>query len=484
MTRRAEAERSRIAPARLAAFEVLCAVAAGTADLPHALARVRGGLADERDRALAGEIAAGSLRWQGASDHLIATFTKRPLTRLDAEVVAILRSTIFQLLHLDRVPASAAVNDAVSLTRRAGKSSAAPLVNAVLRRISRERDRLPFPARPPWSPAPKLWGQTPVKLAGTAQNERGLAGTAQNERGLTPEQRAQAVDYLATTLSHPRWLAERWLDAHGFEAAETWMRFNNAPAPLTLRVNTLKTTSADLTATLATHGVTVTPGRHAPDALVVTQGNPLLTPIAGDGLFFVQDEASQLVAALVGARAGERVLDACASPGGKTIAIASAMGDRGLIVAADLRGRRLDLLTRTVARSGASCIRILQADAGALPFDTARGAFDWILLDAPCSGLGTVRRDPDIKWRRSAGDLPALQRSQVAMLQETARALRPGGHLVYSTCSSEPEENEQVVDEVLASGRLMAASPERFRTYPFRDGLEAFFGAVLVKPRV
>ena len=306
------------------------------------------------------------------------------------------------------------MNDAVSLTRRAGKSSAAPLVNAVLRRVSRERNRLPFPPRPIWAPAPLLRGQTPS-----------FPELGQSEWGLTPSAGGRG-DYLEMTLSHPRWLVERWLDGYGFAAAEAWMRFNNAPAPLTLRVNTLRTTRDDLSATLATHGVTVTPGRHAPDALIVTDGNPLLTPIAGDGLFFVQDEASQLVAALVGARAGDRVLDACASPGNKTVAIASRVGDRGLIVAADLRGRRLDLLKRTVVRSGATSIRILQADAARLPFDTARGAFDWILLDAPCSGLGTIRRDPDIKWRRTADDLPALHQSQVAMLTETTRGAPAG----------------------------------------------------------
>lgn len=480
--------RGRASPARVAAYEVLLAVDAGSADLPHALARARDGLPDERDRALAGEIATGSLRWQGASDHLIGAFTKRPVSRLDREVVAILRLTIFQLLHLDRIPASAAVNDAVSLTRRAGKTSAAPLVNAVLRRISRERDRLPLPSRPPWASAPPFRGQTPINFRDLPKSERGLTpiepgGGAKDDWGLTPERRAGALDYLERTLSHPRWLAERWLDAYGFEAAEAWMQFNNTPAPLTIRVNALKTTTDRLTTTLAAHGVTVTTGRHAPGALVVTGGNPLLTPIANDGLFFVQDEASQLVASLVGARAGDRVLDACASPGGKTTAIASAMGDRGLIVAADVRGRRLELLRRTVARSGATSIRILQADAGAQPFDTTHGVFDWALLDAPCSGLGTIRRDPDIKWRRTEADLPALHRSQVAMLVETARVLRPGGRVVYSTCSSEPEENEQVVDEVVGRGILTPSAADRFRTFPFRDGLEAFFGAVLETPR-
>ena len=460
MTRPAEAGRRRIAPARTAAYEILRAVNSGAMDLPHALARRRTTLPDERDRALAGEIVTGTLRWQAAFDHVVVQFTKRPATRLDPEVLDILRSAIFQLLHLDRVPASAAVNDAVSLTRLAGKRSAAPLVNAVLRRVSRERNCLPLPVHP-----------------------------------ATFEDREAVLDYLSITLSHPRWLAARWLDRYGFEDTETWMRFNNSPAPLTIRVNSLKATVHGVTESLAAHGVRVAPGRYAADSLVILDGNPLLTPLADRGLFFVQDEASQLVASFVEARHGQRVLDACASPGGKTIAIAAAMQDRGLIVATDVRGKRLDLLARTVALSGSTSVRIAQADATApLPF---RDEFDWVLLDAPCSGLGTIRRDPDVRWRRPSGDLPALATSQRRMLQETARVLRPGGRLVYATCSSEPEENEGVIKEVIADGALApgkaAHLPEQvrplvnhaghLRTYPFRDGLEAFFAAVLVKQR-
>ncbi|HET7218305.1 MAG TPA: 16S rRNA (cytosine(967)-C(5))-methyltransferase RsmB [Vicinamibacterales bacterium] len=476
MTRRAEAERRRIAPARTAAYEVLRAVNSGAADLPHALARARDRLHDDRDRALAGEIATGTLRWQGAFDHIISMFAKRPIARFDAEVVDILRSAMFQLLHLDRVPASAAVNDAVQLTRLAGKTSAAPLVNALLRRVSRERGRLPLPARP-------------ADLS----------------------DRSAVLDYLSIALSHPRWLVARWLDRYGFEATESWLRFNNVPAPLTLRVNRLKTNGDALLEALAKNGVRAERGRYAADALVIVDGNPLLTPLADEGLFFVQDEASQLVAAMVAAREGDRVLDACASPGGKTTAIAAAMHDRGLIVATDVRGRRVDLLARTVEASGASCIRVVQADAGALPFDHAAldgsaNGFDWILLDAPCSGLGTIRRDPDLRWRRSEEDFARLSAMQLAMLRETARVLRPGGRLVYSTCSSEPEENEDVVAAFLADGPVgvrpqfvggrpqdvaetarAVVSPQlvnaagHLRTYPFRDGLEAFFAAILVK---
>ncbi len=444
-----------IAPARLAAYETLRAVSSARADLPNALARARTKLTDERDRALAGEIATGTLRWRATFDHVIANFAKRPASKLDPEVLDILRITAFQLLHLDRVPASAAVNDAVDLTRKAGKKSAAPLVNAVLRRISRERDRLPLPAR------------------------------------------EHPLDYLAVTLSHPRWLVERWMARYGFDAAEAWARFDNDPAALTLRANTLRTTRDDVAAKLAEAGVATEPTRYAPDGLVARAGNPLLTPLANEGLFTVQDEASQLVALFAAARAGERVLDLCASPGGKTTAMAAAMGDEGFVVACDVRARRIDLLARAVHASGARCIRIVQADAAApLPF---RRQFDRLLLDAPCSGLGTLRRDPDIRWRRTEQDLPILASAQLAMIERAAAVVGAGGRLIYSTCSSEPDENEDVVAAFLTAhgDTFRAARPDELagslapfltpeghlRTLPFRHHLEAFFAAMLVKTK-
>ena len=242
-----------IAEARLAAYDVLRAVNSGRSDLPAALAHVRTRLPDERDRALAAEIATGTLRWQGAFDAIVESFTRRPVAKLDAEVLDILRMSAFQILHLDRIPASAAVNDAVALTGKAGKKSASGLVNAVLRRISRERDRLPLP--PPAS-----------------------------------------REYLATTLSHPEWLVDRWVDRYGLEAAERWARFDNEPAPLTLRANTLRISREDLADRLESLGVETTTTRFAGDGLTVRRGNPLLTRLAGDGLFLVQDESSQLVA--------------------------------------------------------------------------------------------------------------------------------------------------------------------------------------------
>ncbi|HEX9365960.1 MAG TPA: 16S rRNA (cytosine(967)-C(5))-methyltransferase RsmB [Vicinamibacterales bacterium] len=442
-----------IAPARVAAYDTVLAVAARRADLPAALARARARLPDERDRALAGEIATGTLRWQGAFDHIIETFAGRPSARLDPEVLAILRISLFQLLHLDRVPAAAVVNDAVELAGKAGKRSAAGFVNALLRRASRERAHLPLPAQPP-------------------------------------------IDVLAITLSHPRWLAGRWLARYGFDAAEAWERFDNVPAPLTLRANTLRTTRDALAQALEAAGVRTQPVRFAAQGLIVTAGNPLLTPLAHTGAFFVQDETSQLVGELVAAAGGERILDACASPGGKTTQMAAAMGDRGTIVAADVRGRRLDLLTRTILESGARHVHVVQANArGVPPF---REVFDAVLVDAPCSGLGTIRRDPDVRWRRSEADLAPLAEAQREMLAQAATVVRPGGRLVYATCSSEPEENEEVVRAFLAGHAgfrrarpaLFDARPElaalldeegALKTLPFRDGLEAFYATCLTR---
>ena len=435
-----------IAPARQAAFDVLRAVGSGRVDLGTALAQSRIRLHDERDRALAGEIATGTLRWQAAFDHVIASFANRPLRKLDAEVIDILRLSMFQLLHLDRIPASAAVKDAVDLAGKAGKRSAAGLVNAVLRRVSRDRGSLPLPQRP-----------------------------------ADAHDRDAALAYLSTTLSHPAWLVARWLDRYGFDAAETWARFNNAPAPLTLRTNRLKTTREALRESLAREGIESSEGAHAADALVIRAGNPLATSLDEDGAFVLQDEASQLVGAYAGATPGETVLDACASPGGKTTQMAVAMNGEGRIVAADVRGRRVRLLARTIARSGVSNVRIVQADAaGPLPFGAV---FDRILLDAPCSGLGTIRRDPDIKWRRRETDLAALARVQLQMLGHAAAALAPRGTLVYSTCSSEPEENDEVVSAFLEAHPGFRLDREPLRTLPHRDGLEVFFAAMLVKTK-
>lgn len=447
-----------IAPARVAAYEILSSLSAGRADLPALIAHARLSLKDERDRALAADISAGVQRWRAALDHLIVAFAKRPLERLDHEVVEILRLSAYQLLHLTRVPTSAVVDDAVDLVRRAGKTSAAGFVNAVLRAVSRNRGALPLPPRP-----------------------------------ADPGDRDQALDYLGITLSHPRWLAARWLDRYGFDATERWLMFDNEPAPLTLRHNHLRCTRDQLLARFEAADVTVIAGRYAPDALIVTEGHPLRDESADEGWFVVQDEASQLVAELAGASPGLAILDTCASPGGKTTALAASARPGSLVVACDVRDRRMELLRRTVSACGADRVRLVQTDLlQPLPFGRP---FDVVLVDAPCSGLGTLRRDPDIRWRRQERDLEALARAQAVMVRHAADAVAPGGRLIYSTCSSEPQENDAIADIVTARGDFIPVDlrEERlvhadlvdeggfFRTLPHRHGLEAFFGAVFTR---
>lgn len=455
-----------IAPARSAAFRGLRAIAAHRVDLPAALVQTRANLTDHRDRALAADIITGTLRWQRSLDHLIEHFAGRSIAKLDTDVLLIVRLSLYQLLHLDRVPASAVVDDAVDLTRGARKQSAGGFVNAVLRSTLRNRHRLPLPSRPDGS-----------------------------------SDHAAAAAYLGITHSHPDWLVQRWLRRYGFHDAERWVRFNNDPPPLTIRANTLRLNRDQLRASLAQDGIETEPTRYAPDGLIVRSGNPLRnsaeSPSKGGhygGSFVVQDEASQLVPLAVDTRRGMRILDLCASPGGKSTALAATAGSDGVVVASDVRPRRIRTLVETVAATDARNVRVVQVPpTGSLPFTAV---FDRILVDAPCSGLGTVRRDPDIRWRRSEDDLTTMSGRQLELLRRAASVLKPGGRLVYATCSSEPEENEVVVERFLAAEPgftivdLRATSPllEPFidpsgmlHTLPFAHGLEAFFAAALLR---
>ena len=423
-----------IAPARRAAIDALRHIDAGDLDLGEAVARARQPLHDERDRGLLLELVTGTLRMRRAVDFQLASRVSRPLDKLDEAVLRVLRLSGFQLIYLSRLPASAIINDAVELTRRAGKTSAAGLANAVLRALSRDRDHLAWP------------------------------------------------DDISIVHSHPRWLVDRWTARYGEPATLDWLRFNNRAATLCLAPNRTLTTREALAGELATAGVATEPTRYAPHGLHVLEGHPLGLDAFTAGRFIVQDEASQLIPEFVQAQPGQHVLDLCASPGGKTVALSAATGDQGSIVACDVRPHRVRLLKRTLTRCRITNAPVVHIpEDGPLPFREA--AFDVVLIDAPCSGLGTVRRDPDIRWRRSPGDLPAFAAAQRQLLRRAAGLVRPGGRLVYSTCSSEPEENQEVVSRFLAEHSDYSLE-RRHETLPFRDGLEAFFGAALRRAAV
>jgi len=433
-----------IAPARLAALDALRQIDGERLDMGEAIARVRKPLTDERDRALLLEIVSGTLRMRGAIDHQLALRLSRPLARLDTLVRDILRMSAFQLMYLTRTPSSAIINDAVDLTRRGGKTSATGLVNAVLRSLNRDRQKLTWPVRP-----------------ADATDLAAMAG------------------YFAVVHSHPAWLIARWLARYGVADTEAWLVFNNQAPPLCLIPNRTLASREALADELNADGVETRPTERAAYGLHVVAGQAMATRAVREGRCLVQDEASQLIGELAGVQRGERVLDLCASPGGKTVAMAADLGSTGLVVASDVRRHRLRVLTDTLGRCRLARARVVHVPpAGALPF--ADGSFDRVLIDAPCSGLGTVRRDPDIRWRLAEADLPALAATQVALLDRTAALVRPGGVLVYSTCSSEPEENQAVVTAFLATHPHFSET-RRHQTLPFRDGLEAFFGSVLTR---
>ncbi len=483
-----------IAPARRAALQALTAVERG-AELPAALARSRDELADDRDRALAAAIITGALRWRAWLDFLIERHASRPAGALDDDILQILRLSVFQLLFLDRVPASAVVDDAVSLAKAQRKRSAAGFVNAVLRAISRGTGRIDRPEPP--------------------------AGIA------TPEDREAAIEALSVTGSHPRWLVARWLDRLGLATTRQWVDFNNVEPYMTVRVNRSRATREQLASDLAAGGIETVPTPWAPDGLVVRTGNPLRTALAAAGMFLVQDEASQLVPLMVGARPGMRVLDACAAPGGKTLILVDRLGTNrrteaarsvlpedltpsdvapvtgsnvrahdggGVLVAADLRPRRLAVLGDLLRQHGKTAMLVQHDLARGVPFGAI---FDRVLVDAPCTGLGTLRRDVDVRWRRTEADVLAAGRRQRAMLTEAAQVVGVGGRLVYATCSTEPEENEEVVFAFLEANpafgpvprhRLLAdgvpdaiLDPETgfLSTRPDVHGLENFFAAAL-----
>ena len=324
-----------IAPARLAALDALISIETGEVDLGEAISRAGQPLKDERDRGLLLELVTGTLRMRGALDYQLARLVTRALGRLDTAVLTVLRMGAYQLIYLSKIPSSAAVDDAVELTRRAGKTSASGLVNAVLRALSRERDRLNWPERPV-SPQSSEW-----------------------------------VTYLSVIHSHPVWLIERWIDRYGVDPAERWLKFNNRPPALCIAANRTLTSREQLGAELRGEGVQTRPTQRAPHGLHIVEGNPLASRAFREGRCVVQDEASQLIPELIDERAGARVLDLCASPGGKTVALAAKVGVTGLVVASDVRAHRLRVL-RVLWRAAKSIERVSSAFHRKAPSPCAR----------------------------------------------------------------------------------------------------------------
>lgn len=382
-------------PARDLALRLLCRFEATGAPLDQCLHGLEGLLPDPRDRRFARHLVLGVTRWRAQIDWVLSAFTRRPLESCAPAARQLLRLGAFQLLHLDKVPVRAAVHTSVELAKRHAPPGVPELVNAVLRQVAASAAALPLPDR-----------------------------------------RADLAGHLAVCHSHPRWLVERWLDRWGLPATEALLRADNQQPPLYVR---LARPGADPPPASA-------PAGPLPGFCALEDSESFFqSPAFRCGEYQVQDINAGLPVALLQPRPGERVLDACSAPGGKATQLAAQMQDQGLVVAADRSARRLRRLRENRDRLDLRSLRLLVEDARI----GQSGPFDRVLLDAPCSATGTLARHPDVRWRKEPGQLAALSAAQHAMLCRAFARLRPGGVLVYSTCSLEAEENAGVVARFL-----------------------------------
>ena len=434
-----------VSPARLAAFEILLRVEEGA--YATVLLASKEEELNARDRALCHELVMGVLRRQLWLDRLIEYYANRKVAELDVAVRVVLRLALYQLRFLSRVPASAAVNESVNLVYFARLRSAAGLVNAVLRRATREPE---------------------VDPTGNIDDP---------------------LERVAVATSHPAWLIERWTKAFGAAEAEAFATANNDPAPVAFRVVTRRVRATEVCERLRESGAELVPSKVVDGAWRITGAGSLLTELVAEGMLYLQDEASQLVAQVLDARPGQRVLDLCAAPGSKTTQIADQWLNSGaispIIVASDLHEHRLRTVVSSAKLHGSTSIHCLALD-GLLPLPLAESAFDRVLVDAPCSGTGTLRRNPEIRWRISSADIQDLSRRQKQLLFNAARVVKPGGRLIYSTCSVEPDENENVVQTFLENNEAfrlgqLSLDPSVLtplgaaRTWPHREGTDGFF---------
>lgn len=438
-----------VSPARRSAFEILRRVESETAFASVLLAALDSGMSDN-DRALCHELVLGVLRRRLWLDKTIEHFANRDVEALDLGVRLALEIGLYQLHFLSRVPASAAVNESVNLVRIARLKSAAGFVNAVLRRATRQ---------PEFDPATTI---------------------------------SDPIERVAVQRSHPNWLIERWTKAFGFEEAERFAHANNEPAPTAFRFTARAASdhrTEEILGGLTAAGVNVTPSSVSPHSWRVSGAPGALHKLASAGLIYLQDEASQLVAHLLNAQSGNLILDVAAAPGSKATHIAMLAPDAA-IIAGDLYPHRLNTMRELAASQGVRIQTLIHTAENRLPFREA--SFDRVLLDAPCSGTGTLRRNPEIRWRLQPGDFAELSSRQKAMLSHAAMMVRPGGRLIYSTCSVEIEENENVVNEFLASHsdfvRTKSGGPPELeteagdiRTWPQRQGVDGFFVAALTR---
>ncbi len=388
---------------REVAVELLLRIEKGGAYLDRLLASPSFQALNSRDRAFARELSAGVERWKLRLDRVINTYYTKPAAALSVEIRTVLRTGLYQLLFMNSVPDRAAVHESVEIATRMQGKRAGGLVNAVLRRVTREGE-------------PSSWPDDPAERLSLQQ-------------------------------SYPLWLARRWTARFGPEAAELIMRAGNERHPVFIRTNSLRVTPEALVQSLADEGYSASVIEEIPGFIAVSTTEGLFRLDAfRQGLFTAQDPSAALASILLDPQPGESVIDLCAAPGGKATHLAELMGNTGRVTALDIHSGRLGLVRESAARLGLSAVEVVEGDART--FGIAE-SYDRVLLDAPCMGTAVYSKRPDMKWRRTEEDMSRLTKLQKDMLENAARLVRPGGRLVYSTCSLEPEENSVQINEFL-----------------------------------
>lgn len=422
------------------------------------------------DKAFVTELVYGSIRWRKKLDWIISRFSKRSLEKIDKISLEILRLGVYQLLLVENMPPYAAVNETVILARQFCHPGIVKFVNALLREIDRQRER--------------------------------IARIGQSY----PDSATQPIEHISTLYSFPQWIVERWVNRYGFDEALAICKTSNFLPPLTVRANTLKIDPSELAQKIGDReqgtgnrerrykviqSKLVPEGLRFEETLDVTELEEFKR-----GEIFVQDEASMLISHLVGARPGELVVDVCAAPGGKSTHMAQMMRNRGQVAAIDISKKRLDLIQKNCRRLGIKIVQTILTDARH-PIEPLISKVDRVLVDAPCSGFGSLRRKPDIRWSKDESDIESLSKLQLDILNSSCLYLKPGGVLVYSVCSFEPEENERVIHKFLEghpdfsienapdflpnSARALVSDHRFMRSYPHFHDIDGFFAARMRK---
>lgn len=413
---------------------------------------------EKLDRAFITELVYGVLRFRGTLDWVLGQYMNRPLDKISPWIREILRLGVYQLMYMDKVPPSAAVNESVNLAKKYGHQGVVKFVNGVLRNIGRNLDNLAF-----------------------------------------PDINKDPIGHIAAKYSHPRWMVERWIGEFGVDNTEAICIANNSNPPNTVRTNTLKTSREDLAQVLNKENIVAEFCKYAPEGLNIKGFKSIGTiPEFSQGLFLVQDESSMLPAHALSPQPGSLVIDACSAPGGKTTHLAQLMENRGKIIAADIHRHKMELIRENAERLGIDIIETVLTDARQLQEKFTEAA-DYILLDAPCSGLGVLRRRPEIRWRKKPETINELHQLNRDLLAQVAKCLKPGGRLVYSTCTITAEENQEVVEEFVQNnpdfqfGDILNFLPPDLPGFndkkglgyiqllPQVDGMDGFFIASLEK---